>query len=211
MALKKSASSTLKKLYNKVYQNYSAKLADNKSLLYNKYVLYVSFIVCLVNLLIWMFSGEFIHVAVFLLVGYLTSYFSKNMIVILVISLVVSNVVKSGSNIVLEGMESKKPATKDGIYHPKKEGMKSKDKGKKEGMKSKGKGKKEGMEDHKDLDESHEGVDESHEGADGKDLHKSVDESHEGVDESNESPCTTDKDCEKGYTCNDKYVCVSAK
>jgi hypothetical protein len=190
MALKKSASSTVKKLYNKAAQNYSAKLAGNKSLLYNKYVLYVSFVVCLLNLLIWMFSGEFIHVAIFLLVGYLTSYFSKNMIVILVISLVVSNVIKSGSNIVLEGMETKKEDdSEDGVYH-------------KKGEKIKGGNKpKEGMEDKEDVDETSKGADETSEG---------VDESHEGVDES-ESPCTTDKDCEKGYKCNDKYVCVSAK
>jgi hypothetical protein len=191
MALKNSASSTVKKLYNKAAQNYSAKLAGNKSLLYNKYVLYVSFVVCLLNLLIWMFSGEFIHVAIFLLVGYLTSYFSKNMIVILVISLVVSNVIKSGSNIVLEGMETKKKDdSEDGVYHKKGEGMKG------------GKKPKEGMEDKEDVDETSKGDDESHEG---------VDETSEGVDESSESPCTTDKDCEKGYKCNDKYVCVSAK
>jgi hypothetical protein len=113
MALKKSASSTVKKLYNKALQNYSAKLAGNKSLLYNQYVLYASFIVCFINLLIWLFSGEFAHVAVFLLVGYLTSRFSKNMIVILVISLVISNVFKSGSNIVLEGMVGKKDKDSD--------------------------------------------------------------------------------------------------
>ena len=58
------------------------------------------------------------------------------------------------------------------------------------------------MEDQEGLDETSEGVDESHEG---------VDESNEGVDESHESPCTTDKDCEKGYKCNDKYVCASSK
>lgn len=153
MALKKTASSTIKKLYNKASQNYSAKLAGSKSLLYNKYVLYVSFIICFMNLLIWMFSGEFVHVAVFLLVGYLTSRFSKNMIVILVISLVVSNVFKSGSNIVLEGMESKeskaskestestegnetKEDSEESLYHSKGEGKK------KEGMSREGVGKK---------------------------------------------------------------------
>jgi hypothetical protein len=204
MALKKSASSTVKKLYNKAAQNYSAKLAGNKSLLYNKYVLYVSFIVCLINLLIWMFSGEFIHVAIFLLVGYLTSYFSKNMIVILVIALVVSNVVKSGTNIVLEGMADKEGAD-DGVYH-KKEGM---HKGKKGGKKG---GKKEGMEDREGVDESHEGVDESHEGVD--ESHEGVDESHEGVDmpmTHSESTCTKDTDCDKGFKCNDRLVCESAK
>jgi hypothetical protein len=196
MALKKSASSTVKKLYNKAVQNYSEKLSGNKSLLYNKYVLYVSFIVCFINLLIWMFSGEFIHVAVFILVGYLTSYFSKNMIVILVISLVISNVVKSGSTIVLEGMESKKDDKEDEVYHPKGESKKEgvTNKGKKQGFSGK-------KEDKEVVGEQQEGVDETPE---------SGDESHEGADES-ESPCTSDKDCEKGYTCNDKYVCVSAK
>jgi hypothetical protein len=217
MALKKSASSTVKKLYNKASQNYSAKLAGSKSLLYNKYVLYVAFVVCLLNLLLWLFSGEFVHVAIFLLVGYLTSYFSKNMIVILVIALVVSNVVKSGTNIVLEGMESKKDDSEDGVYHKKGEGMKG---GKKEGMhkgKKEGmhKGKKEGMEDREGVDESHEGVDESHEGVD--ESHEGVDESHEGVDDVTVSgnkkggACAIDKDCEEGYKCNDKYVCVAAK
>ena len=189
MALKKSASSTVKKIYNKALQNYSEKLSGNKSLLYNKYVLYVSFIVCFINLLIWMFSGEFIHVAVFILVGYLTSYFSKNMIVILVISLVVSNVVKSGSTIVLEGMESKKYDKEDEVYY-------SKGESKKEGVTNKGK--KQGFSGKK---EEQEGVDETPE---------SGDESQEGADES-ESLCTSDKDCEKGYTCSDKFVCVSAK
>jgi hypothetical protein len=39
--------------------------------------------------------------------------------------------------------------------------------------------------------------------------HESIDESKEGIDE-HESPCTSDKDCEKGYKCNDKYVCAAA-
>ncbi len=189
MALKKTASSTIKNLYNKAVQNYSSKLAGNKSLLYNKYVLYVSFIICFINLLIWMFSGEFVHVAVFLLVGYLTSRFSKNMIVILVISLVVSNVFKSGSNIVLEGMESKesKESTEGNENQDDNEDGVSKGEGKKkEGMS------KEGASKNKD-DEDHEGIDES---------------SYEGVDE-NETPCTTDKDCEKGQLCNSKLVCVA--
>ena len=189
MALKKSASSTVKKLYNKASQNYSAKLAGNKSLLYNKFVLYAAFIVCFINLLIWLFSGEFVHVAIFLLVGYLTTYFSKNMIVILVIALVVSNVVKSGTSIVLEGMESNEGD--DGVYHPKKEGARNRT---------------EGMESNEGMDESNEGMDESNEG---------MDESNEGVDGdesgSMDKPCLVDKDCEKGYKCNDKYVCVSAK
>lgn len=197
MQLKKTASAAIKKMYKKATENYSSKLAGNKSLLYNKYVLYVSFIICLINLLIWMFSGEFIHVTIFLLVGYLTSFFSKNMIVILVISLVVSNVVKSGSNIVLEGMDNKESENEDGVYHPKGD--------KKEGMNKK----KEGMKDKKNGDsEETEGLSKSKE--DGEDSNEGIDDAPEGMDDT-ETPCTSDKDCEGGFRCNDKYVCVAAK
>jgi len=203
MGLKKSAASVVKKTYYKALNNYSAKLAGSKSLLYNKYVLYVSFAVCLINLLIWLFSGEFIHVAVFLLVGYLTSFFSKNMIVILVIALVVSNVFKSGFNIVMEGMENKKNedeslTNKDGIYHPKgkKEGMKNGKPGKKEGMKNGKPGKKEGMK----SEEDHEGLD------DREREHEGLDDQHEGMDGDGDI-CTSDKDCKNGHRCNDSKVC----
>uniref|UniRef100_A0A6C0HHE6 Uncharacterized protein n=1 Tax=viral metagenome TaxID=1070528 RepID=A0A6C0HHE6_9ZZZZ len=206
MGLKKSAASVVKKTYYKALNNYSAKLAGSKSLLYNKYVLYISFVVCLINLLIWLFSGEFIHVAVFLLVGYLTSFFSKNMIVILVIALVVSNLFKSGFNIVLEGMENNKktdePLTNgDGIYHPKdkKEGMKPA-RGKKEGMKNGKHGKKEGMK----SDDDHEGLEE-HE----RD-HEGLDDQHEGMDGDGDI-CTSDKDCKNGHRCNDSKMCELVK
>jgi hypothetical protein len=192
MQLKKTASSTVKKLYNKISQNYSAKLAGSKSLLYNKYVLYVSFAVCLMNVLIWLFSGEFVHVAIFMLVGYLTSYFSKNMIVILVIALVVSNVIKSGANIALEGMTNKDKKDEGDKNPKKKEGMNGKEKDNKK--------KKEGMDNEKE--ETQEGADE--EVSEG--VSEGVDENPENADE---KPCTTDKDCAKDFKCNDKLVCIA--
>jgi hypothetical protein len=180
MGLRKSAAATVKKTYYKALNNYSSKLAGSKSLLYNKYVLYTSFAICLINLLIWIFSGEFIHVAIFLLVGYLTTYFSKNMIVILVLALVVSNVFKSGSNIVLEGMTDDKKDSKQGFSENKqvKEGIDSK--------KSK---------DETDIGDSQEGIEE-------------VDETREGVDD--ETACKTDADCKNGQRCNDSGFCASA-
>lgn len=198
MALKKSASSTVKKLYNKASQNYSAKLAGSKSLLYNKFVLYAAFIVCLINLLIWLFSGEFIHVAVFLLVGYLTTYFSKNMIVILVISLVVSNVVKSGTSIVLEGMVVKE-GNEEGVYHTK------------EGSTTIREGRTDYINNQRESPpESQEGADPDVADQEGADPEGADTESYEGVDTTSNT-CMVDKDCESGYKCNDKYVCVSAK
>jgi hypothetical protein len=182
MRLKKSAASTVKKTYYKALNNYSSKLAGSKKLLYNKYVLYVSFAICIINLLIWSFSGEFIHVAMFLLVGYLTSYFSKNMIVILVIALVVSNVFKSGSNIVLEGMTGG-ASNSDGGFQKKqvKEGMDKKK-----------------SQDEMDISDSLEGVDDE----------VLLDETKEGVDD--ETACKTDTDCKNGQRCNDSGFCASA-
>lgn len=181
MTLRKSASSTIKKIYNKASQNYSAKIAGSRSLLYNKYVLYVSFAICLLNLLIWLFSGEIVHVGIFMLVGFLTSYFSKNMIVILVIAFVASNVVKSGTNIVLEGMTNESEDSKE-----KEANVEAKEGNDKEVYNKK---------------PAKEGVSNSE-----KEEVEGIDESAEGIDD---TPCTTDTDCTNGFKCNDKFVCVA--
>lgn len=187
MGLKKSAAATVKKTYYKALNNYSSKLAGSKSLLYNKYVLYMSFAICLINLLMWLFNGEFVHVAVFLLVGYLTSYFSKNMIVILVIALVVSNVFKSGSNIVLEGMTD--AVKQDETDKSQESSFQKKTEKVKEGIAGKNKDEMEGG-------DSMEGIEEE------------VDETREGVDD--ETACKTDADCKNGYRCNDSGFCATA-
>ena len=79
--------------------------STGSGLLYNKVVLYIAFIVSLINLLIWLVAGDIVNVVVFLLVGILTTFFSKNMVVVLVFALVISNVVKFGLSIGQEGFE----------------------------------------------------------------------------------------------------------
>ncbi len=74
-------------------------------LLYNKWVLYAAFLVSLLNLLVWLVAGDIMNAIVFLLIGFLTSFFSKNMVVVLVFALVVSNVLKFGLSIGQEGFE----------------------------------------------------------------------------------------------------------
>ena len=147
MQINKVASSTVKKIYNNVRQHYSAKLSKSKNILYNKYVLYVSFIICFMNVIMWMINGNFLPVAIFMLAGYLTTFFSKNMIVILVISFVVSNVVNTGKYIALEGMENKEEKKKASSENNKK---------------------KDGFKSQEDTNEEHEGVDgdETYEGVD---------------------------------------------
>lgn len=188
MQLKNSAASGLKKIFYKVSKKYSAKLSGSNSLLYNKFVLYASFIISLLTLLMWAMSGHFIPIVVFLLAGYLTSFFSKNMIVILVIAFVVSNVVKSGSSIALEGMNN--PESDE----EKPEGVENKEeeeKEEKEGLPEKHASKKhtDGLTTQKEYSQESEGL--------------------EGEDE-NKTPCMVDKDCESGYKC-DNYRCVSVK
>ena len=95
-----------------------------KSLLQNKFVLYVLVLVALLNILMLANSKDFNSVIVFVIVGFLTSFFSKNMIVILLTALLFTHALKYINRMVRkEGMEDKK----------KKEGMKNK-KNKKEGM-----------------------------------------------------------------------------
>jgi hypothetical protein len=182
MPIKKSASSTINKLLDKAMQNISKKTAGSASLLYNKYLLYASFVVAFINILLWLSIGNYFHVIIFFLVGYLTYQFSKNMIVILVISLVVSNIVKSGTSIVLEGMEDKEKNPVEGNTGKKDKGDKN---GKKEGVK--------GNKKAEDL-ETYEGLDE---------------EETEGLDN---TPCTKDSDCKDGNTCDvSKFICVNSR
>lgn len=194
MKLKRTTSS-IQNMYNKVVKNYSNKMSGT-GFLYNKYLLYVTFAVCLINLLIWLLSSEFLHVAIFILVGYLTSFFSKNMIVVLVLSLVVSNVIKSGSNIVLEGMEDdkKKDSKKPDKKNDKKDTKKS--------------GKKEGINNLEEESSEMEGADGDMEGADGE--MELVDGEMEGADGDNrDMSCAVDTDCRGGEKC-DGEKCVSA-
>lgn len=78
----------------------------NTSLLHNKWILYSVLLLSLVNTYTHLVIGNYRFLATFFLVGFLTAQFSKNMMVILLVSLTVSNALKrvwTGS----EGFESK--------------------------------------------------------------------------------------------------------
>jgi len=98
-----------------------------KSLLRSTTVLYLVFFLALVNFFSYIMAYNYNAVVVFLVLGVITRYlFSKNMIIILLVSLILTNVIMSVSFLrkTVEGMKNKK------------EGMKPK-KGKEEGMKPK--------------------------------------------------------------------------
>jgi ABC-type multidrug transport system fused ATPase/permease subunit len=66
-------------------------------LLHNRFILYFVFIIAVANLFHFVFSQDLMSVCVFIVVGLLTSFFSKNMVVIMVISIVVTHVVRFGN------------------------------------------------------------------------------------------------------------------
>jgi hypothetical protein len=155
--------SSAKWFYNKVSKNMMSKSLLKTDLLHNKVFLYVVFALSLANLLIWIVGGDIVNVIIFLLVGFLTAFFSKNMIVILLFALVVSNVIKFGIHVGKEGFS---------------EGVEEEGEG--EGKRAEGVD----GEDAEGVDgEDAEGVDgEDAEGVDGEDVEGVDGEDVEGVD-----------------------------
>lgn len=116
-----------------------------KSLLKNKNFLYFVLFIASVNTFGYLMMRQTEAVMLFVLVGFLTTFFTKNMIIVLLTAIVVTNVY-AGSILgvrIKEGMEGKSDEDdedKEGMDHEDdKEGM-----GHEEGEKKK-KGKKEGM------------------------------------------------------------------
>ena len=84
-------------------------------LLTNRYVLFFIFTITLCNIVMLAAKADYVTVSIMVLVGILTSCFSKNMVVILTVALAVANILKYGANIAnpwleLEGFEAKEDA-----------------------------------------------------------------------------------------------------
>lgn len=70
-----------------------------RSILKNKTVLYLVFVAALFNLYMFVSNQDWMFAAIFILVGYLTCFFSQNMIVILCIAMATSNILKYGTKV----------------------------------------------------------------------------------------------------------------
>lgn len=66
------------------------------NLLHNQLVLYVVFFIAICNLFHFVFSNDLMPVGIFIATGILTSFFSKNMVVIMILSMVVANIYRVG-------------------------------------------------------------------------------------------------------------------
>lgn len=74
-------------------------------ILYNKWVLYFIFIVGIYDIIHFYQRGNITAVVIFFIVGFLTSFFSKNMIVVIVSAIAVSHIVAYG-NKMTEGLKN---------------------------------------------------------------------------------------------------------
>jgi len=85
-----------------------------KSLLKDKNVLYVVFFIAALNFLGYLISYNLDAVVFFLIVGYLSTYFSKNMIIVLIVAMIATNllVATNSMNSFKEGMKVKQKAEK---------------------------------------------------------------------------------------------------
>lgn len=85
---------------------------SNNPVIHNKIILYIIFFISLADLFILLSENDIFSITIFILIGFLTTYFSKNMLIVLFISLVVTNLFKYGSNITNEGFEEKEEKEK---------------------------------------------------------------------------------------------------
>ncbi len=117
----------------------------DKFILSNKYFLWVVLAFALLNLLYMAIGGDYMSIIAFVLVGFLTSFFSKNMVVILLVAIVVGNVVRFGARSLQEGMKDGEEGEEE---EKEKEGMEDEEEKEKEGMEDEEE--KEGMDDEEE-------------------------------------------------------------
>ncbi len=87
-----------------------------KLLLKNKAVLYIVLFIAVTNAMGYLMVSNFEAITLFFLVGLLTSYFSKNMIVVMLVAIIATNLLVGGKQIsrtpLLEGLKNKKKGEK---------------------------------------------------------------------------------------------------
>ena len=92
----------------KITKSVKGKYFGKDSLIHNNIVLYVVFALALINFTAYVMVGDIQHVIVFALTGFIVSFMSKNMVVILSLAMAITNIVKmtmGGRRGRLEGLE----------------------------------------------------------------------------------------------------------
>ena len=92
--------------FNKIKNNFNSIVSkkNSNSILHNRVLLYALLILALLDLFYLANSRDFTSVTIFILIGLLTSFFCKNMIVILFVSICITHILKYPRS--LEGAEN---------------------------------------------------------------------------------------------------------
>jgi|TARA_B110000285_G_scaffold83226_1_gene95707 hypothetical protein len=112
----------------------SLKIPKMDKLLNDKNVLYTVFVIAILNLLGYLMVKNVEAVMFFLIIGFLTTYFSKNMIIVLIITIVSTSIFASTRTtyiqgpVTKEGMSTQRSATKDKLKDKLKENAEEKSK-----------------------------------------------------------------------------------
>jgi hypothetical protein len=82
---------------------------SSDNLLHNKYILYISFFFAIVTAARYLLSNNLEAICIFVIIGFLTTYFSKNMIIVLLATTIATNFIVMARNMngnTIEGMTS---------------------------------------------------------------------------------------------------------
>lgn len=92
------------KLFNNIKKNFKTK-GDYSSLLHNRFLLYFFALMAVIDLMYFASTNDVQSLITLIIIGFLTSFFNKNMIIVLLVALVVTHVLKYGTNVSREGLE----------------------------------------------------------------------------------------------------------
>ena len=94
------------KVFNKIKgKGKNKSINRNNIILHNVYILYLIFVIALVDFLTLVYINDYYSATIFVLVGLLTSFFNKNMIVILFIAIAITHIMKYGKRAATEGFD----------------------------------------------------------------------------------------------------------
>ena len=102
-----SLTSTIKKTATKMATLTKGMMPSGASagMLNNKWILYTILFISIIDLFNFYSKSDTTAIAIFLVVGFLTTYFSKNMLVVLVVAIAVTHIARFGTAS-MEGMET---------------------------------------------------------------------------------------------------------
>ena len=85
-------------------------LKSGNNILHNRFILYFILFVSILNLIGFTSSGNLLSPTIFVLVGFITTFFSKNMLVVLMVPLLITNILNFGAPN-MEGMDNEETET----------------------------------------------------------------------------------------------------